>query len=419
MGAPADNHHTDKNHLSSKEVADLLRIKPQTLYAYVSRGWIRSIGKDKRRGFLYSRDDVERLRARGHARADGGLLKRGAPRWSEPIVQSAITKITPEGPEYRGRPALALARRGHRFENVAELLWSGAWVEEASAWRMPVPPAPMDRLMGAMGADLDTPDAVKPLSALVMALAMRANGSDDLRDGNTVLAARELLSSMPGCLGYLGKARRYAPGEAGASLPAAVLAAGGVEPSPAAMQAVNAAFVLLADHELTPQTFAARLAASSGANLYNCVLSALAVHSGSRIRRSCDRVEDLLGSARDAKAFRARFAELASSVSSVPGFNHPLYPGGDPRAAFLVEQARALAGNRKFRFGDLLDEAFREFGARPGVEAGLVALCHALRLPYRSAGAILAIARCSGWIAHVIEQRLAGMMLRPRARYMG
>jgi citrate synthase len=198
-----------------------------------------------------------------------------------------------------------------------------------------------------------------------------------------------------------------------------VLSACGVDPTPAATQAVNAALVLLADHELTPQTFAARLAASSGANLYYCVSSALAVHSGSRIRRSCDRVEDLLGSARSAKEFHARFAELASSVSSVPGFNHPLYPDGDPRAEFLVEQARALAGNRKFRFGDLLDEAFREFGARPGVEAGLVALCHSLKMPYRSAGAILAIARSAGWIAHVIEQRLAGMMLRPRARYMG
>lgn len=414
MAAPED-----KNHLSSKEVADLLRIKPQTLYAYVSRGWIRSIGKDKRRGFLYSRDDVERLRARGHARTDGGLLKRGAPRWSEPIVQSSITKITPEGPEYRGRPALELARRGHRFENVAELLWSGAWVEEPSAWRMPHPPVPMDRVLSAMASDLSVPDSIKPLSALVMTMALRPNGSDDLREGNTVLAARALLSSMPACLGYLANSSRYAPDPATASLPAAILSACGVEPAPASTQAVNAALVLLADHELTPQTFAARLAASSGANLYYCVSSALSVHSGSRIRRSCDRVEDLLGSARNAKEFHARFAELVSSVSSVPGFNHPLYPDGDPRAMFLVEQARALAGTRKFRFGDLLDEAFREFGARPGVEAGLVALCHSLKMPYRSAGAILAIARSAGWIAHVIEQRLAGMMLRPRARYMG
>jgi len=54
---------------------------------------------------------------------------------------------------------------------------------------------------------------------------------------------------------------------------------------------------------------------------------------------------------------------------------------------------------------------------RPGVEAGLVTLCHTLKLPYRSAGAILGISRCAGWIAHVIEQRLAGVMLRPRARY--
>ena len=173
MGAPED-----KNHLSSKEAADLLRIKPQTLYAYVSRGWIRSIGKDKRRGFLYSRDDVERLRARGHARAEGGVFKRGTPRWSEPIVQSSITKITPGGPEYRGHPALNLARVGHRFENVAEMLWTGTWVEEAIDWRIVSPPIPMDRVIGAMGADLTSPDVLKPLSALVMTMAVRPDGTN-------------------------------------------------------------------------------------------------------------------------------------------------------------------------------------------------------------------------------------------------
>jgi len=128
-------------------------------------------------------------------------------------------------------------------------------------------------------------------------------------------------------------------------------------------------------------------------------------------------VEDLLCLARDEREFRARYAELSRSAGTVPGFNHPLYPAGDPRAQHLVELARGIAA--RSRPGALLDEAARAFGARPSVEAGLVVLCSALRLPHRSAGAILAIARCAGWIAHVIEQRLAGVMLRPRARYLG
>lgn len=410
----------DKNYLTSREVAGLLRIKPQTLYAYVSRGWIRSIGKDKRRGFLYAREDVERLRARGHARAEGGLFKRGTPRWSEPIVQSAITRITAEGPEYRGHPALDLARAHRRFENVAELLWSGTWSEEPLAWRPgapSMPPEVLQRILVAAGADLANPDPVRHFSALALSMAVRGEGSDDLKDGNTVLAARALLGVMPSCLGLLARARQCAVPLAGAPVAEGILSSAGVATSPEAQQSVNAALVLLADHELTPQTFAARLAASSGASLYYCVLSALAVHSGSRIRRACDRVEDLLLSASGGRGAREDGDELARAIGAVPGFHHPLYPAGDPRGRYLVDLARGHAA--RTRAGALPEEATRAFGERPSVEAGLVALCSALRLPYRSAGAILAIARCAGWMAHVIEQRLAGVMLRPRARYLG
>jgi citrate synthase len=124
--------------------------------------------------------------------------------------------------------------------------------------------------------------------------------------------------------------------------------------------------------------------------------------------------------ARTKRAQHDRLAEMAKSVSVMPGFNHPLDPGGDPRAEYLLDLACSLnsSSRRTLDISPLLDEATREFGARPSVETGLAALCHALQLPYRSAGAVLTIARCAGWIAHVIEQRLAGMMLRPRARYL-
>lgn len=423
--ATAPRTQDAKSFLSAKEAAQLLRIKPQTLYAYVSRGWIHSIGQDKRHGFLYSREDVERLRARGHAKAEGGPYKAGSPRWSEPIVQTSITTITPAGPAYRGRPALELARHNHSFESVAELLWSGAWMEEQGAWPGAAAAVAMDELARTVGASTAQPDIVKLLSLFVMALAAQSPGGDDLRDGNTVIAARSLLMGMPGCMGFLTRSRKYANGEAaasGASSPLAVriLDGAGVRASAEVAAAMNATLVLLADHELTPQTFAARLAASSGASLHFCILSALSAHSGSRIRRACDKVEDLLAIARTKNARRDRLAEMAKSVSVMPGFNHPLYPNGDPRAEYLLSLARKLASNprRALDIATLLDEAAKEFGARPSVETGLVALCHALQLPYRSAGAILTIARCAGWIAHVIEQRLAGMMLRPRARYL-
>ncbi|GEP54997.1 citrate synthase [Reyranella soli] len=420
----AGRAHDAKSFLSAKEAAHLLRIKPQTLYAYVSRGWIHSIGQDKRHGFLYSREDVERLRARGHAKAEGGLYKGGAPRWSEPIVQTSITTITPAGPAYRGHAALDLARHKHSFESVAELLWSGAWMEEQGAWPGIAAAVAMDKLVASAEVDASQPDIVKLFSLFVTSLVARPSGGDDLRDGNTVIAARALLMGLPACMGFLARSRKSIAPDVSASgnelaVAARIVAGAGARASAETTSALNAALVLLADHELTPQTVAARLAASSGANLYFCILSALSVHSGSRIRRACDKVEDLLATAR-ASTRHDRLAEMARSGSAIPGFNHPLYPNGDPRAEYLLAVARSQSINpdRTIDIVTFLEEAAQELKVRPSVETGLVVLCHALQLPYRSAGAILTIARCAGWIAHVMEQRLAGIMLRPRARYL-
>jgi citrate synthase len=418
-----DTAATSEQFLSAKDAAQLLRIKPQTLYAYVSRGWLHSTGHDKRRGYLYRRDDVERLRARGRARAEGGLYKSGAPRWSEPIVQTTITAISPAGPVFRGHSALELARRGHSFESVAELLWSGVWTEDRAPWQEGRTPLSLDALIELVSAGVGSVDIIKLFSMLVMSLAARGSEGDDLREGNTIVAARRLLTSLPGCIGYLTPAGHYTgarspSAEGGASLAGLILASAGVPTTSAATRAVNAALVLLADHELTPQTFAARLAASSGASLYFCVLSALSAHSGSRIRRACDKVEDLVTTAETTVQLRDRLAgEL--SAHPVPGFDHPLYPDGDPRAAYLLELARELGdqNNGSANVGVMIDQAAIELRARPSVEAGLVALCHALEFPRGSAGALLTISRCAGWMAHVIEQRLAGVMLRPRARF--
>jgi len=413
-----------KDFFSAKEAAQLLRIKPQTLYAYVSRGWIQSVAHDKRPGHFYLREDVERMRVRGHARAEGGVYKAGSARWSEPVVQTSITTITVDGPAYRGHAALELARRNLSFECVAELLWSGIWMEEQEGWPSAPADVAMDSLARTVGADTSQPDIVKLFSLYVMSLAARSSGSEDLRDGNTIVAARTVLMGLPGCLGFLTPKHRFAAeskAQRSMSTPLVtrVLDGLGAAPSSEAAMAVNAALVLLADHELTPQTFAARLAASSGASLYFCLSSALSAHSGSRIRRGCDKVEDVLIAAHEV-GLTKWLADMGDSVSTLPGFNHALYPDGDPRAAYLLELARqASSGLRRGSgIGALLDDATRKLGVRPNAETGLVVLCHALRLPYRSAGAILTIARCAGWIAHVIEQRLAGTMLRPRARYL-
>ena len=110
---------------------------------------------------------------------------------------------------------------------------------------------------------------------------------------------------------------------------------------------------------------------------------------------------------------RARRGEL------IPGFGHPLYPQGDPRAEPLLEAARALsAGNPAVRTLFALIEAMRESGRpAPTIDAGLVAVSTALGMPRGFGVALFAVGRTAGWVAHVLEQYEAGFLIRPRALY--
>ena len=128
---------TDQYHeaLSAREAAAFLAVKLPTLYAYASRGLVRSIPAGKGRARHYMRADLERLRARRDARSGHGPVAANALQWGEPVLDSAITAISPEqGPLYRGRAAVDLAAADTPFESVAELLWSGALPVETCNW---------------------------------------------------------------------------------------------------------------------------------------------------------------------------------------------------------------------------------------------------------------------------------------------
>src|SRR6185369_15277538 len=159
----------DQRWVDSRTAARHLGIQQRTLYAYVSRGQVRSVAGEQGRPRLYALADLERLRVRRDARAGHGAVAAGALRWGEPVLDSAITAITARGPAYRGKLAVELAASGTPFENVAELLWSGYLPDSRITWpRGTIPHAQLARLIGS---EPRAPLEIMPLLVQIAALA--------------------------------------------------------------------------------------------------------------------------------------------------------------------------------------------------------------------------------------------------------
>ena len=181
-----------------------------------------------------------------------------------------------------------------------------------------------------------------------------------------------------------------------------------------AAELIRVALVLCADHELNASAFAVRVVASTGASLSACVSAGLSALSGPRHGGTTSLVEILFeeteryGNAAGVVQERLRRGDI------LPGFGHPLYRDGDPRATALL----GLLPPDPTR--EALREAMDAIGGKlPNVDFALVSLRRALRLRPGSALALFAIGRTAGWIAHALEQQADDELVRPRARYSG
>ncbi len=387
--------------LSARQAVARLDVKLTTLYSYVSRGLVRSVPGGRARARLYSRADVERLKARHDARAGHAAVAAGALRWGEPTLETRISDIRPDGPYYRGVSALELAQRARSFECAAELTWTGVL---PSSVRWPHADGPARR------------GGARELSLAQLALEVAELSLHDKRrrtdDADELLRARWLLA-------HLAQASRAEDERAlGAGL---LRKLGGRAREAAAVERLDRALILCIDHELNASTFTARIAASAGSELYACVAAGLHTLSGALHGGFSARVEELLDQI-EARRSAARVVHaLFARGESVPGFGHPLYPNGDPRCRMLLELSRG-AGSEAPRLKALrtLVEVVRgERGLEPNLDLGLVALRVALDLRAGSASHVFAIGRIAGFVAHILEQRAQGFLLRPRARYVG
>jgi citrate synthase len=388
-------------YLSAREASAELAISPATLYAYVSRGLIRSEPSQDSRSHRYRAEDVRGLKERRAPSPEPrGMRSFDA---DLPVMDSAIATITEDGPIYRGVNCIDLAQKD-TLEHAATLLWDVTGVD-------PFAPDNCPHVSDAMRAIAEAARQAAPIDRAIAVLALAA--SADPRaftrapDGRAMVGGRILRLVVATMLNrapspqplHLQIAKAWAPDHKHAA------------------DLVRRALVLLAEHELNASAFTVRCAASTGLNLYDSVIAGLVALKGPKhggagvlaaqfVKALADR--DVAPIIRERVALGERFA----------GFGHGVYKHGDPRAQSLLDAlARAGAAEKLTReIPERIAEATGEF---VNIDYALAVLVHALGMPPGNELVLFAMARTVGWIAHASEQLQHGRLIRPRARYIG
>src|SRR5437867_620385 len=382
--------------LTAAEAAKRLGISPATLYAYVSRGLIRSVRDPKNpRNRLYSVEDVERRRPANAAER--------ALRWGGPVLESAITLISGDHLYYRGQDVAVLAR-SRSVEEVASLIWTGNMSIGSFAL------TPLHVIAGRGSTDglpftnrggsiLPIVAARDPLAYDLRPHAVAQTGWRILNLLTSVAAeSTELASTVDETL-----QKRWTPRVFGAR------------------DLIRAALILCADHELNVSSFAARCVASAGSNPYAVVAAGLNAIEGNKHGGMTARIETMMDELRRADDLRAAMAERMRRGEMIYGFGHRLYPNGDPRAQLLMKMLRErMPKSKELAFAtQVANEGEELLGEKPTIDFALVALAMTLKFKPGVPLALFALGRTIGWIGHAIEQYGRDEIIRPRARYTG
>lgn len=399
--------HSDAELIPANEACALLGISPATLYAYVSRGLLSSRPGADARSRVYLRAEVQRLaqRKRAGRGAAGGAaqsLDRGLP-----VLETRISLIRPDAPYYRGRSAVVAARSGATLEDIARLLWE---CEEQDPFAAPAPPAWPQRI-ATLALDSGLPPLERTMACIpLLALEQRQslNASAPVRREVAAMLLRQnaalLVGTQPDARPvHQLLADTWRPGDAGFA------------------ELVRSALVLCADHELNVSAFAARVVASTGAHLHATVSAGLAALSGPRHGGATARAHALLLDAQASGSPAGFIAERWRRGDELPGFNHMLYPDGDPRGAEVLRLLRELRGDtpQMQQVEAVLAATAESSGQHPNIDGLLAAICYVHGLPASHALVMFATARLTGWLAHALEQQALGTLIRPRARYTG
>ncbi len=369
-----------KEWIDRAEALALLGVKPQTLYAYVSRGRIevRRETTGARRS-LYRAADVAQLAHRADTSRKPSAIAEGSMAWGEASIVTHISTVERGRLIYRGEDAACFSVDA-TLETAAQLLWDSE-------------------------DEIDFPVPANCRANQFEALA----GLISQVQPTTGRGKKRLCHDARIAIAHIAAACGITPGAAPLHVGLASLWSLGANDT----ELVRRTLVLIADHELNASTFAARVAASTGASIAACLLSGLSTLSGPRHGGATAALAGMLDDAEREGPETTTLAWL-DRHGAIPGFGHPLYPNGDVRTLALFEMLKP-----DVLMQELAGRVREATGLLPNIDFALVALVRAASLPRDASFTLFLLGRSVGWAAHAMEQALEGRLIRPRARYEG
>ncbi|MFD4596137.1 citrate synthase [Streptomyces rubiginosohelvolus] len=403
---PAPEQH-DAPRLTTRQAAELLGVKPETVYAYVSRGQLSSVRAAGGRGSTFDAEEVRAL-ARRSGRRDP------SPAGSDLAFRTGITLIEGDRCYFRGVDATELARR-YGYEELAEWLWTG---ELRPGTRFAAPDGTLAAARRAVEALPAHSGSTDRLRVAVTAAAATDPLRFDLSPEAVLNSARGLIPTLVGALPVLG-----GPAAEGDSLAAELWSRLTAEPADAPSLAVlDAALALLVDHDLAASTLAARVAASARAHPYAVVSAGLGVLEGPLHGAASGLAHRLLREAVDRGSAVPVVADHLRTGRRVPGLGHRIYRGEDPRATVLFElltevpqAAGALAAAR-----EVVATTARHAPLHANIDLALAVLSVSRGMAADAGETVFAVSRTAGWIAHALEEYgERPLRIRPSGQYVG
>jgi citrate synthase len=394
--------------LSTRETAELLGVKPETVYAYVSRGQLTSRREPGGRGSTFDAAEVTALARRNRRDSQASQAFGG-----ELSVRTRITLIDEDRFYFRGVDATELAAR-HSYEEVAEWLWTERLSPGITFT------APKATVAVARRAVTALPEHTTPTDRLRVAAVAAATEDPlrfDLSEEAVLATARILIPTLVAAL----PPRPYGPDEG----PLALRLWGRLtsrEPDEASLHALDTALALLVDHDLAASTLAVRVAASARAHVYAAVSAGLGVIEGPLHGAASGLAHRLLLDVLDEGSAAPVIADELRAGRRIPGLGHRLYPGEDPRAralfALLEHVPRAEPALLAAR--DIVATTARHTPLHANVDLALAVLTASCGMPATAGETVFAVARTAGWIAHALEEYgERPMRMRPSGHYVG